>query len=273
MADELVPVNENDPATLALLEELSGVGTEHVDQTDLVIPRLQVKHQRQQFVNPQTNEVYDELEVVLLGLIKQRTLWRPQLSDEGQLPLCRSYDYDHGYPPDDNEFPWEESGFPMGTPQPLPCANCQLKDWGSHPVNTGKPWCQEQHTYPLLIIGEDGSYTPMIFTVAKTGLTPSRNYVSYFVTNKRPMLSVITRLTLDGAKKGGNEYSIPRFERLGPSDSSQWRYWADQWQKINDMLTAPRAADVTTDDEQPVAAPAREPRQPAAPAKDLWAED
>jgi hypothetical protein len=275
---DLVPAQTTE-AELAILQELGGVGLEDVDQSDLVMPRLQVKHQKQLFVNPQTNEEFEELEVVLLGMLKQRSLFPAVYDGENNPPLCRSLDFETGFPRAD-VFPWEESGFDLDSYDDetgLPCEDCLLKDWGSHPTKPKAPWCEAQHTYPLLILGEGGSMTPMIYTVSKTGLTPSKNYVSYFVTNKKPMFTVVTRLTLDAARKGGNDYSVPRFERLGATDSSKWRYWAEQFTSIKDMLHTRIQRDDTP--AQPVAAPARKAAarpaasRPAPPKdEDLWAD-
>lgn len=276
---DLVPANETTADELALLQELGTVGLEDVDQADLTLPWMKIRHPRQLFVHPHTNEEFEELEVILLGVVKQRSLFPPELEGDGGAPLCKSFDHDEGFPTNVEEFPWDASGFERpedGANVSLSCDDCRLKEFGTNPKNPKAPWCSERHVYPTLIMDpETGAYVPVLLAAQKTSIRPSKNYLSWFVTNKRPMFTVVTLLSLDAERRGTNEYSIIRFERLGNSDSSKWTYWADQFTKTKDMLTTPFFRDTQASTEQPVATPARAPRQPkqAAPQKnDLWDE-
>lgn len=271
----------------ALPDDMKGVGLEDIDESDLTTPRLKILHQEGLFEHPQSNQRWESFDCVLLGMIKQRTLWPPTLGEEGDPPLCRSFDFKTGYS-NDEVFPWEESGFDPpaddNKSDPLPCADCNLKQWDTHPL-TKNPWCNEQHVYPLLIIDEEDDYIPVILTLSKTGIKPSRAYLNPFFNSGRPLFTVVTNLSLSVDRKGGNKFSVPVFKRVGPTDRVEWDNWAAQYRRIKAFLNTPRAANV--EDEESVASPARkEPTKRAATktskpksaakeveAKELWDED
>lgn len=214
-------------------------GLEDYDPTtDIVTPRITISHKEAVFVNTLTNEKFPELDVIILGLVKQRALWPPVYDGGDEPPLCKSLDFAYGNPADG--FPWKESGFapadyPEGTQ--LPCASCTLREWGSHPTQNS-PWCSEQHTFAL--IGDNG---PALFSVQRTGIKPSRTYISSFAQSKTPMFTVRTKLTLNALKRGINDYCVPVFTRGEATDKADYPVYTAAYRQMRDFLQSARAFD------------------------------
>lgn len=237
------------------------VGLEDVGVGDLVLPRLQIVHDEGRFRDNLSKQEYDVLDAIFLGLVKQRILWHDTV-DEGDKPMCKSPDFEHGFPnvdddtPKNKRFPWDTSNFnPADFPPSngigglvtLPCASCSLKEWGD---DRQPPPCAEQHTFPILYninSGQDGVepiWTAALFTTQKTGIKPSRQYISSFAQSRQPMFTVVTRLSLTQQSRGTVKFSVPRFQRLGASDSELWSEYAEQYVTIRDYIRQPpRAAD------------------------------
>ena len=272
--------------------EFGNVGMEDVGAADLVIPRLSIKHAEGVFVNNLSKEEIPVLNAVILGLVKQRIMWDDDV-EEGDKPQCKSPDHDHGFPQmrEDIEyskqFPWDQSNFDKANFPPnerglieLPCNSCVFNQWGKDP-RSGKsipPRCSEQHTYPLAYTTDGGeSYTTAIVTFQRTGIKPSKSYLSTFAQANMPMFTSFTELTLQVNKRGTVEYSVPIFKKGGPTDRNNWRQYADSYVQIREFLrTPPRGQG--EDEGDPVApsdntntapvvqtAPAAPPVQQAAP--------
>jgi hypothetical protein len=241
------------------------VGLEDYDPaTDVVTPRLSINHEQSVFVNSLTGEWYPNLEVVILGVVKQRVMWPATLTEEKSDPLCKSYNFQEGYPGE--KFPWRESGFnPADYPEgkALPCQSCPLREWGSHPTQNN-PWCSETHTYMLELPLGNGNYAPALFSVQRTGIKPSRTYMSAFAQAKTPMFITTTKLSLQENKRGTNKYCVPVFQRGTPTDEANWRPWAQASRQIRLFVQTPRSMD--DDGPVPVAAPAPTPAPAAAAA-------
>ena len=267
------------PGALAIPDDLRGVGQEDVDQSDFQQPRLKIDHNTGQF--KLFDNVFDEFDAIVLGMLKQRVLWQPKL-EENVTPICRSFDFKEGHPDPEKwsaryagEEPADASGFgAVTTGQLLPCRDCGLKEFGTHPISEKAPWCAEQHVYPLLVL-QDGGYQPAILTLAKTGLAPSRTYMQPFLVKKVPFFTVTTHFSLNTERKGGNTYSVPVLTKGEPSDSTQWREWADQFRAVKEILQTPRDFSSEREAERPVAAPTRAPKQPERQVDEssLWDEE
>ena len=180
------------------------IGLEDFDtQTDAVMPTIKIAHKEAVFEDALSGEKYESLDCILLGLIKQRILWPPKVEETKSQPLCKSYNYTVGRPPDIEKFPWKAAGFEKIDNDPeveLPCENCKLKDWGSHPKRD-TPWCSEQHTFALLQPIEDG-WAPALLTVQRSAIKPSRTYMTAFVRSKTALFTVRTLIKLDARKRG-----------------------------------------------------------------------
>jgi hypothetical protein len=256
-----VPAVPTDPSVYA-------VGLEDVEASDLVMPTIKIDHERGKLVDSNSGEEYDELYWIMLGLVKQRVLWPPEVSEGKEYPLCRSYDFHTGHP-DEDKFPWKASNFnPQSYSDPvrLPCDECPLQVWGSHP-NREAPWCSEQHTYPVLVpFGDDGkNLAPAIFMAQRSGIKPSKNYLTSFANKKEPMFSVMTKITLDLRRRGTNDFAVPIFTRMDPTDKDLWPYFGEQYYSIRDFLQTPRSRDDDGDSVDAAEAPDAPPADPAAP--------
>lgn len=229
-------------------------GLEDLDETDITIPRITIDHLNGNFKDSQTNETFTSFDCVILGLVKQRVLWPPTPGEDGEGPMCRAVDYVTGYP---DEAKWVEkhngvnalsqSGFTFPEIQAgkLSCANCGLKEWDSNP-NNNTPWCSEQFTFPILRAMDDGSYAPALISFQKTGLKPSKSYLSGFKSSKRPLYTALTKVEAVHQKKGNVQFVTPSFTRLGESDPSEWADYSKSLANIREFITTPR----TRDDEE-----------------------
>jgi hypothetical protein len=233
--------------------EFKNFGMEDVEAGDLVIPRLSIMHKEGRFINNLSKEEIERLQCVILGLVKQRIMWDEDV-DEGDRPQCKSSDHDHGYPqlrediPMAKQFPWDESNFNKADflqqdgSVVLPCDSCVFNSW-SKDTRTGKsipPRCSEQHTYPVIYTTDEGeTTTTAILTFQRTGIKPSKNYLSTFSQAGMPMFTSFTELTLQVTKRGNVEYSVPVFRKGNQTDRSDWRHYADTYMQIREFLRTP----------------------------------
>ena len=245
------------------------VGLEDISTSDVAIPRMKINHPEGVWEESLSKATFPVLRAVILGLVKQRIFWDDDVEDK-EKPLCKSPNFDHGFPnqrddvPVAKRFPWDRSNFeqsqavpveinPMGAyPQGwssngnpvLPCAQCQFKEWPKDGQKGGPP-CAEQHTYPILYTPDEGeSWQPALITLQKTGIKPSRTYLSYFAQSKQPMFTVYTELSLTQQSRGSVKYSVPNLRRLEQTPREQWPEFADQYRNIREFVrSAPRPAD------------------------------
>lgn len=245
-------------------------GLEDIDDSDLTIPRITIDHKLGVFKDSQTNEEFDSFECIILGLVKQRVLWPPSPGEDGEGPMCRAVDNVTGAP---DLAKWlvkhngvtaqAQSGFSISEVEEgnLPCANCGLKEWDSNP-NNGTPWCNEQFTFPVIRIMENGDFAPALISFQRTGLKPCKAYISGFKTSKRPLYTAITRISATHQRKGTVEYVTPSFTRVGDSDPSEYANYSKSLHDIRGFITTPRTFEEET---TAVAAPAKAPAKAAAP--------
>lgn len=226
-------------------------GLEDFDvSTDAVMPRIKIIGKEALFEDNLTGEKHPSISVILLGLVKQRILWDAEV-EENAAPMCRSLDFQLGLPADD--FPTKTSGFDRATVEgaqkdgggpPLPCASCNLKEWGTNPRGS-TPWCSEQHTYPLLMeqgIGS-GIWQPAILTLQRSGIKASKAYVTGFARSRTPLYTVRTLISLQAQKRGSVDYAVPVISRAGNTDQDEWPEYAQTYRNIRSFLTTPRATD------------------------------
>ena len=248
-------------------------GLEDMDTGDMTIPRIVIEHKAGYFKDNQTGETFTEFDCIMLGLVKQRSLWPPDPVD-GEGPMCRSVDFATGTPDDGKWFAKHngvsaqaQSGFTVDEVQAgnLDCSSCGNKEWKSHP-NNGTPWCNEQFTFPVIRIMPDGTEAPALISFQKTGLKPCKAYASGFRQSKRPLYSAVTRISAVHNKKGTVEFVTPGFTRVSDSDQTNWAQYSQSLASIRDFITTP----FSFDDETPVAAPSNNtntaPAAPPAPA-------
>jgi hypothetical protein len=263
-------------------EAFGDVGLEDIGVADVVIPRLSIVHSEGVFQDNLSKQKFDSLTVVLLGLVKQRIFWDDEV-DEGDQPLCKSPDFDLGFPqvrPDvkaDKQFPWAKSNFnpadfPEGGPNSvnglvtLPCSSCVFKEWDKQDWKV--PPCTEQHTFPLLYTPDEGqSWTAALLSLQKTGIKPSRQYISSFAQSKSPMFTVFTELTLTLQSRGSVKYSVPTLKRGTQTDRADWSDYADTYRNIREYVRQPpRAREEESEDPTVTAAATTAPATAAATA-------
>jgi hypothetical protein len=253
-------------------------GLEDIEASDLTLPILKLNHDKGTIVDNLTNEEHESLDVILLGVFKQRILWPAEPGEAGEGPICRAYDLSIGHP-DEEKFGVKvvlnASGFDRAALDEaiarseedpsagLSCADCNLKEWGSHPRNDG-PWCNEQWTTPLLIIDEEGNFMPAVMSHQRTALKPLKPYITGFQGKRKPMYTGITRISAVKQRKGTAEYAVPKFQLLGESDSELWPQFSTDLASMRNFLTTPRAR--RNDGETTAPAPASTAKAPAKPA-------
>jgi hypothetical protein len=252
-----VTVTPSGGGAVAPYDEDLNVGLEDIGVGDIVLPRLRIVHDEAKFQDNLSNAEFESIEVILLGLVKQRIMWHPTV-EEGDKPQCKSTDFDHGFPnvsddtKKDKRFPWDKSNFSPEDfpPNPdfnnlvtLPCSSCIFNQWDQGDWKV--PPCAEQHTYPLLYNTTPGEapenqiWQPALLSVQKTGIKPSRQYISSFAQSKTAMFTVVTQIDLTLMKRGSVEYSVPKFKKLGSTDRNMWAEYADQLRQIRSFIRQP----------------------------------
>ena len=257
---------------VAIPDDEFATGLEDFDESDFVMPIIKINGQKGVFVDGLSGEEFPEMEVIVLGLVKNRILWEVEVSDNA--PLCKSLDFHHGMP-NPKEFPWKASGFDQSEypeDSTLPCDACHLKEWGSHPKDD-KPWCSEQHTYALLQPTASG-FAPATLTVSRSGIKPSRAYLTSFARSKEPTFIVTTKLGLNVQKRGSVIFSVPTFARGTATDAhvaddaerkELFRGFAEQYRRIREFLQTPRQPEAeAVPVDEPSGTPAAAPASPAA---------
>lgn len=259
------------------------VGLEDIDASDLVIPRLRIDHEKGLFEEKNSGFSTPLLDCVLLGIVKQRIFWRGDV-EEGDRPACKSSDFEHGFPnfsdnvPRDKRFPWAESNFDQehfpadqdfNGHVTLPCASCAFKEWTTKDGKSVPPLCSDQHTYPLLYTPDEGqSWLTALLTLQKTGIKPSKQYISSFAQMNRPLFTVRTELRLDIVKRGTVTYSVPKFKRGEATEQLQWGAYGETMRNVRSFIRQPPRRD--EDDAEVASAPADDPwagsTPPATPA-------
>lgn len=257
----------------------SMVGLEDIGVTDIIIPRLRIIHDEGVFEDNLSKARYSKLTTILLGLVKQRIMWDSEV-DEGDKPMCKSPDFEHGFPnlredvPKDKRFPWEKSNFNPSDYPPekglngmvtLPCANCIFKEWDKQ--GWKNPPCAEQHTYPLMYSPDEGSsWVTALLTLQKTGIKPSRQYISSFAQTKMPAFTVFTEISLQMQSRGSVKYAVPVLRRLGPTDRDQWGQYGDSLRSIREFLRQPPRRQDDDEEDHPTESTESDPWAKTEPA-------
>lgn len=257
-------------------------GQEDVEVTDLVIPRLRIDHKEGVFEDSLSNAKYPKIRCVVLGLVKQRIMWDDKV-DEGDKPKCKSPDHNNGFPqmsedvPKNKRFPWDKSNFSLEAFDPseglnghvtLPCTQCIFKEWNQGDWDS--PPCSEQHTYIVMFNASDdddtpvNQYSPALITFQRTGIRPSKKYISSFAQAKQPFFVAETTIELQKLSKGSVEYSVPLFRRGEKTDSDLWKTWADQVTTVRDFVRQPPRSDDDEVEGESAATGAPTPKQPEA---------
>jgi hypothetical protein len=230
-------------------------GLEDLSTSDLSTPRITIDHKECVFEDSQSGQKFPSLDnAIILGLVKQRVLWPASIGESDQ-PLCKSFDAKVGNA-NPGSFPWEAANFdPNEFPKTdgdfprimLPCSQCQLKEWNSHPKQDN-PWCTLQNTL-ILLINESGVLVPALFSVQRSGLKPCTTYLSTFIRSNKPAFTSYTTISLQPAKRGDNTYAVPKFVKGSATEEKWYPYFAQQYREIKRFITnAPETDDVLDSD-------------------------
>ena len=248
-----VPAAPSVPAVPAQAARPAGdiEGLEDVDSSDLTMPYLRIIGREGVFQDSLSNEKFEQLDVVMLGLVKQRVLWPPQMEENGpKEPLCRSRNFTQGVPGDrfraafNGVTPQQASGFSheeIDAAQqggaPLECTRCNLKNWNSRPDGQNPPWCTEQHTFLVLLNNTPESFGyPAIFTVQRSAIKNSKNYLTSFTRSRQAMFTARTTLSLDVRSRGDVSYSVPIFTRGTATDPALAEQFAATYRSGREFL-------------------------------------
>lgn len=269
---------------LANPEDFGTTGLEDFGLTDAVIPRIKIAHKDGQWEDNLSGARYDTLRFIILGMVKQRILWHTEV-DEGDSPMCKSPDFQTGFPnldaPVKKSFPWAKSGFdpnsvptdPESGSKPLPCSSCALKDWGTHP-NGSTPYCAEQWTLAILFDpdGDGQTWVPAILSLQKSSIKPIRSFLTAFARTNKPAFTAICEGTLKVSTRGAVDYSTPTFKHAGSTDQENWLEYSQQYLQMRDyLMQKPRSSEedapaASTDNSWP-----SQQQQQSAPQQDPWA--
>lgn len=223
-------------------------------------PRLNIEHHEKVFKVSGSGEEFEEINLIILGMVRQRTLWSPDIPEGDQLPpMCKSPDYVNGFPElsedikPEYRFPWNASGLPLnvlqdngpGIKQSVSCEDCKLKEWGSDP-KSNRPWCSEEFTLPVLY-QTDGDWQPALLTLKRSSLKNAKNYMASFKASRTPLFAFETKLTLTQNKRGNVRYCVPNFNKGQQTDQGDWTGYLDMFKGVRDYLKA--FPQVRSDDE------------------------
>ena len=269
------------PATTAPANYGAGVeGLEDIDTSDLSMPQLKIVHDQALFEDSLSGEQFDTMDVILLGLVKQRVLWPSEMGEEAEAPLCRSYNFTEGVPGEkfgermkrDPASPLEASGYTEADVLAghLSCLSCNLKEWGSHP-SRDVPWCVEQFVLAVMIGSPDEPIgSPAMLTLQRSSIKPAKAYITSFVRTRTPLFVNRTTMSLNGQSRGTVKYSIPKFVKGVPTDAEYHGDYAELYRQVKDFVTTPRVAEeetaVTVTATPAAAAPAAAPAPAPAAA-------
>lgn len=239
-------------------------GLEDLDPGEMGVPRISVIHKEGIFKENTSGEQFAVIRGIVLGLIKQRVMWAPDVEDMSKAkPLCKSNDAAVGYPrvdggPDEN-FPWGDSGLnPDAMPRDeagkvtIACEACPFTQWGKNP-KTGKPVppiCKERYTLPVMY-STDENWKPGqpllsagIVAFQGSGVKPTRGFLGLFARSRLPVYSSYAEITLNLMKRGAVDYSVPEFKRLSSIPQEDWADLSEEYRNIRDHLrTPPRSND------------------------------
>lgn len=250
--------------------DIMSVGLEDFDPAhDAVMPTIRIDHKKGVFVDALSKEEFPTMRCVMLGLIKQRVLWEPEVEESPKGPLCKSYDFEVGFP-DPKRFPWKASDFPEQTGEQgdikLPCENCSLKDWGTHP-GRDTPWCSEQHTFAVMQDVGNGNLVPALFTVQRSAIKPSKTYMTSFFRKKEALFTVWTEISLDHRKRGQVDFAVPEFKTVDKTEPGDFPMYARNFAEIREFVQTPRSTEVdeAPAESSPAPADAEAPPTAAAP--------
>lgn len=236
-----------------------------IKQSEVPTPRLRIIGKEGVFENADTSEKYESLNVILLGLVRQRIFWGKEVA-EGEVPLCRSLDAIHGTPNVDDEvpvkkqFPWSKSNFDRkqlpilpdsktdDTPNGQPVAQCDKCIFAQWDDENDQFPCNEQLVVPCYYEDKSGMWAPGILTFQSSGFKNTTRYLGAMKGRQAPFQSY-TKIELEQRTNGDVVYSVPKFIKgdatPGGEPNAQgvpenWAEYYDTFTQVKEFLRRPR---------------------------------
>lgn len=223
-------------------------------------------------VDSLSNERFERIQFIPLVFAKQRIMWQALMKEGDDVqPMCKSVDNKNGFPNMDSKdpkelFDWAAARLDPSTMQKspengklvIPCAECRLKEWGTHPVKEGS-WCQASRTIPMLY-SVDGQIPNIlaVMTFKSTAIQPANAWFSSIARERMPngqtvpTFSVVGEMSLEYLKKGNNDYCKPVFKTVNKTDVSTWRALSEQARAAGEYLRkAPRGDTDPSEQDRP----------------------
>jgi hypothetical protein len=214
-------------------------GLEDFGAGDAVTPTISIEHAKAVFRDSLTNEEFATLDCIILGLVKQRLLWSPELpdGDAKSVPLCKAPTFVTGLPGEN--FPWGEfakkGGLEPAGSEAIDCDKCPLKEWETHPSRPKVPWCSEVMT--LIIMRPAGNgWAPALLSLQRSALKNVKAYLTKFRNEQIPAYTYATTIRLKAMKKGKTEFAVPEFV-LGPATPPEsYPFWSENFHDLREYV-------------------------------------
>ena len=173
----------------------------------------------------------DEINVVILGLVRQREMWT-----EDRKRACESPDAVTGYPTPN--FP--EAHKTVGGK--LACHDCPFHKW----QNNKPPLCKELWILPVAFVKQTDSgpqYSANVYYLKFTyaSIRNIEKYLTPFRDQKIPAYTETTCITLSRASRDGNRFAIANFSKSAVKDftADQWPYFSQLLKDAREYLLTP----------------------------------
>lgn len=227
-------------------------------------PVVKINHDRGVFFGSDAGHsvLGKTLDIVVLGLVRQRELWVD--GESGRKQACESPDATTGYAKA-NYFDYEAAGFdrrqfpgpPSGEIVKLACDYCELRKWQDNPGGNRKPPpCTSSWVLPFIYARDPIKDAVDLLAVARAQpdeleksvhLLPVKfssqrsleKYLTPFRDSKTPTYTVRTRVTLSRREKDGRRFSDASFEQLDQVNGSVFSYMSGALRTVREYLIEP----------------------------------
>ena len=212
------------------------VGSETLDRSDIVVPRIRLRQPTSKFGTPQdagkfhnnlTEQFSETIDAVVLRVSKGRVMWPESFSGDND-PACAS---------DDGVMPRPGNG--LSNKQAGPCAACSLSQWS----DGTPPRCSLVYTYLCADLGNDDM--PFLLSAMRTSAKAAKRLNSLIkLFGIRKSIRIASDL-VNGDQGQWYELKFEAGESLSP----------DEVRRYADMARSLAAVDMAVDTE-PVDEPA-----------------
>lgn len=221
------------------MKQYAGQGTEHLDQQDVEIPRLQLlqslspqvqdgDHKAGHFYHTIAEEALgNELKIVPLFVTKRYLLWRPR--HEGGGILARADDGKHWSPPN-AEFkvkPYKDNSKQVTWKTKPTVQESGLANWGSTDVDD--PNSQPAATAMLCVVAylpDHPELSPCLITLQRGAITAAKKFMGKIKISGAPSFGQYFLMSGFKDNKGSGDFYNYSFERQGlVEDEEEFNYY------------------------------------------------